>query len=109
MKIYIAGKITGDPDYKKRFDAAEALIAKMGHAVMNPARLEAYEDFTWEDYMDVSGAMLRVCDAVFFLEGWEDSRGARAERQLADERGMKAYFALCQLPPVRKKRKGGTA
>lgn len=39
MKIYIAGKITGDPKYRDRFrDEAERLEG-LGHIVLNPAEL----------------------------------------------------------------------
>lgn len=44
MKIYIAGPITGIPDYKERFAKAEAELKAKGHAVMNPAALpEGFE------------------------------------------------------------------
>ena len=42
MKIYIAGKITGDKNYKEKFDAVEKLLASQGYSVMNPARLGNY-------------------------------------------------------------------
>ena len=61
MKIYIAGKITGDKNYKKKFAKAERILRKKGHSVMNPAQLIVYKDFTWFDYMMVSGAMQRRC------------------------------------------------
>lgn len=37
MKIYIAGKITGDPYYKAKFARAAADIADAGHTPINPA------------------------------------------------------------------------
>ena len=37
MKIYIAGKITGDPNYREKFEKAEKFLAGQGHSVMNPA------------------------------------------------------------------------
>ena len=33
MKIYIAGKITGDKNYKEKFDTVEKLLASKGHSV----------------------------------------------------------------------------
>ena len=36
-KIYIAGKITGDPDYKAKFNAAAEAYKKKGYTVLNPS------------------------------------------------------------------------
>ena len=35
-KIYIAGKITGDPEYKAKFEAAAEAYKKKGYTVLNP-------------------------------------------------------------------------
>lgn len=35
-KIYIAGKITGDPDYKTKFNTAAEAYKKKGYIVLNP-------------------------------------------------------------------------
>jgi hypothetical protein len=39
MKVYIAGKITGDPHYRAKVAAAELGLKAFGHTVMNPAIL----------------------------------------------------------------------
>ena len=39
MKVYIAGKITGDPGYRDKFAAAEIQLGWQGHTVLNPAEL----------------------------------------------------------------------
>lgn len=41
MKIYIAGKITGEPCYPVRFGEAELFVHGLGHAALNPAALPA--------------------------------------------------------------------
>ena len=56
MKIYIAGKISGDLEYKAKFRAAEKKLRDMGHSVMNPAWICSSPEFDWNDYMKVSGA-----------------------------------------------------
>ena len=63
MKIYIAGKITGDKNYKTKFKRAEKLLRSLGHSVMNPAWIAPSDDFTWTDYMQISGMMLARCNA----------------------------------------------
>lgn len=92
MKIYIAGKITGDKFYKWKFAKAERQLRRLGHSVMNPARLAAYAEFSYWDYMRISGVMQEACDAVLFLPGWTESRGAWNEYARAVERKQRMYF-----------------
>ena len=91
MKIYIAGKITGYPNYRQHFMAAEWRLAEMGFSVMNPAWLYAYPDFGREDYVAVSRAMLERCEAVFLLPDWGGSAGVKAELRLAEKRGLRVF------------------
>lgn len=77
MKIYIAGKITGDPKYRDRFrDEAERLEG-LGHIVLNPAELP--EGMSKAEYMRICLAMIDCADSVFLLPGWQGSPGARLE------------------------------
>lgn len=78
-KIYIAGKITGDPDYKTKFDAAAERYKKEGYAVLNPACLP--EGMQKADYMRICFAMIDTADVVAFLPGYETSPGAQLELQ----------------------------
>ena len=78
MKIYIAGKITGDPGYRDKFAAAEIQLGWQGHTVLNPAELPS--GMSREDYMRICFAMIDVADAVVFLPDAADSAGARLER-----------------------------
>lgn len=75
--VYIAGKITGDPDYREKFKKAQEELEKEGYIVLNPAILP--EGFTWEAYMNMTEPMLKESDRVCFLPDWKDSKGARAE------------------------------
>lgn len=79
MKIYIAGRITGDPDYADKFyEAAEELRAS-GHIVLNPATLP--KGLQKPDYMRLCLPMLDTADLVYFLPGWGLSPGARLEME----------------------------
>ena len=82
MKIYIAGKITGDPNYQIKFMKARAQIMKEGHIALIPAVLP--EGMTPADYMKICFAMIDVADAVAFLPDWMDSNGAMLERKYCE-------------------------
>ena len=92
MKIYIAGKITGDKNYKSKFKRAEKLLRSLGHSVMNPAWIAPSDDFTWTDYMQISGMMQARCNAVYFLKDWKDSEGAKIEFKRCHQLNQTAFF-----------------
>ena len=77
MKIYIAGRITGNPNYKAQFKATAAMLQEEGHTVLNPAELP--EGMEAADYMRICMAMIDVADAVVFLPDAAESAGARLE------------------------------
>ncbi len=78
-KVYIAGRITGDPDYRQKFEAAANRLTDTGHIPLNPANLP--EGLSRADYMRICTAMLETADEVLFLPDWQDSRGASLEMQ----------------------------
>ena len=77
MKIYIAGKIAGDPDYREKFRRKSQELERGGHIVLNPATLPT--GMEQADYMRVCFAMLDCADMVLFLPDWEESQGAKLE------------------------------
>ena len=89
MTIYIAGKISGDLDYKDKFDALEkGLSDRWGSsAIINPAKLP--EGMTSRDYMAICIPMLIRADMIILIPGWEDSKGATIEKMLAEYIGIR--------------------
>lgn len=77
MKIYIAGKITGDPGYREKFRKAAEELGKWGYTALSPAELP--EGMATADYMRICFAMIDVADAVVFLPDAAESAGARLE------------------------------
>ncbi len=77
-KIYIAGPMSGLPEFNYPvFFAAEEYLRSHGAKVMNPAVLPA--GFEHHEYMQIAIPMLQTCEAVAFLPGWQQSKGARME------------------------------
>lgn len=109
-KIYISGKIDGVEDYKERFlDAEKFLLSdftewKDGIAqIVNPAtkgiqlqamymtrhkRLPTYEEYLADDIKELANG----CTAIFMLDNWKDSKGAKIELDLAKKLGLKVYY-----------------
>lgn len=85
MKIYIAGPITGNENYKEQFASAEKLLKLAGWEVVNPAKNTAN---SYREYINLGLAQLMQCDAIFMLKGYELSRGAILEKHYARAVGM---------------------
>lgn len=90
MKIYLAGKITGDPYYKEKFNRFERDLKRV-FDVINPANNP--EGLSKAEYMRLSFAMIDSADAVLFLPGWTESMGARLEHQHCEYTGKKVLYS----------------
>ena len=77
MKIYIAGKITGDREYKAKFREAAKTLEALGHVVLNPAILP--DGLEQVDYMRICLAMLEAADLAVFMPDYQESAGAMVE------------------------------
>lgn len=85
MKVYLAGKIAGDPNYREKFAAAaKKLEERAGVTVISPAVTP--EGLKKADYM-------RICFAMF-LPDWEDSPGAQLEKHWCEYVGKKMVFLM---------------
>lgn len=86
MKIYISGAITGvSPlDAKNNFESAAIILRDMGHEPINPMEIGLDEsgDHTWAEYMLADMPFVFEADAIFMLENWQQSKGARIERYI---------------------------
>ena len=85
MKIYIAGKVRGLKNYREVFKAAEEKLQAKGNVTLNPAELP--EGMNGEDYMRICIPVLEVADAIYLLDNWKDSEGAKVEKAYAECQG----------------------
>lgn len=91
MKIYIAGPMTGIKDHNfPEFNKQAAYLRSMGFDVVNPAELDAGEVLThpWDYYLRRDLKKLVDCQVIVLLNGWENSKGANLEYQVAKSLGM---------------------
>ena len=87
--IYIAGPMRGkENNNQTAFYNAEERLRKRGFKVINPicvGRGIASDDVIeampnlLRDVMRFERTLVRYCDAIYMLEGWQDSQGAKAE------------------------------
>lgn len=103
--VYLSGPMTGIEDYN--FPAFRAMADKWadkGWVVKDPSRnFEGRVDLPYETYFREDIKILLECTALALLPGWEKSKGAIAERALAERLNLKIYDAetmeLCDKEP----------
>jgi len=92
MRIYVAGPMTGRPDLNfAAFNAESARLRALGYEVVNPAEVNPDHTMSWKECMRRDIADLVKCDAVQLLPGWEDSRGANLEHDIAFRLGLQVF------------------
>lgn len=106
MIVYLAGPITGVENYKDTFNRAAAALEDLGDRVLNPATLP--QGMPNNLYMPICLEMIKAANIVILLPGWENSEGARLEKQFADYQEKRtveiaAYIPACQAAKLVKK------
>lgn len=93
-KIYLAGPMSGLPDYNyPAFGAAADKLRAHGHEVLNPADNPVPPCGSWAGYMRMALAQLVQCECIVLLPGWDVSKGAVVEYELAKVLSMEvAHF-----------------
>ena len=96
--IYLAGQMSGIRDYNyPYFNKIADKIRGMGYEVFNPAEEQGAPSdeycVDWADYMKKDIKVLVESDGVAVLEGWEVSRGATLEVNIARGLGLPVYKA----------------
>ena len=77
MKVYIAGRITNEPNYEEKFERAKAYLEAQGHVVLSPCILP--KGLTPGDYIRICLAMIDSAGMVYVLKNHQSSPGATIE------------------------------
>ena len=97
LNIYVAGPISGTDDFRERFAKACQEVSLLGYQPVCPLDLpKEFEDDgraeIWLACMRVDIPALINCHGIFLMAGWENSRGARLEKLIADGLGLILLF-----------------
>lgn len=92
-KIYIAGKVTGEPKHTTalKFATAKKEIEALGFEAINPIEVVGDWNAPWELAMRKCIAALMECDGVVVLPDFGNSKGAMIEHDLANSLGMPVW------------------
>ena len=93
-KIYISGAISHKDlnERQQAFKNAEASLNFLGFEAVNPFNNQVGQDKHWSVHMKEDLKNLLCCDAIYLLEGWEESKGAKLEMDVASSCGLRVFY-----------------
>lgn len=88
--VYIAGPMSGLKGWNyENFYRVEEKLRSLGLNVLNPASNPKNPELhSWQEFMRDAINMVLRADGIVFLEGWEQSRGARLEMTIGQALGL---------------------
>lgn len=90
--VYLSGKISGNPRYKEQFAEAEEFL-KDKYTVINVAKVvEALPSLELIKYVQLDFELIKLCDVIFMIDGWQKSKHAAAELTYAKSIGKKVLY-----------------
>ena len=106
LPVYISGPITSlcklGMDWRAPFREAETSLRRLGfRQIHSPVDIAAGvdtmcaalgRDAMYSDYMKADIEMLLKCKTILLLRGWEGSKGAQLECQIADALHMEIIY-----------------
>ena len=93
-KIYISGKITGLPvrEAIAKFRSAAEKIRRFGFEPVSPFDNGLPLEADWAEHIGKDISLLLRCDAIYLLDDYEKSEGARIELCIALHRRMPVFM-----------------
>ncbi len=93
-RVYISGAIA-HYDLRERmetFGSAAKRLENGGFIAVNPFNNGVPQSAHWTEHMRVDISLLVKCDYIYMLKGWELSKGAKLELDVASSCGIKVMF-----------------
>ena len=89
--IYIAGKISGqnEKQVREKFERAASELQGEGNVILSRVNNKADN---WKNTVRNSIKAMLDCDEIHLLPGWQESRGAQLERDIALRLGMNIVY-----------------
>ena len=96
IKIYNSGRISGlsRENVVNKFAEADETIKAGGFLPVNPLKSWVPEWCPWLVHMAADIILLMRCDAIYMQKDWEQSRGARIEKKIAEKIGLKILYQI---------------
>lgn len=93
-KVYISGAIAhyDMAERKEAFSDAEMRLRGMGFNPVNPFKNGLPDEAHWREHMRADIRLLLDCEYIYMLQGWELSKGAKLELDVASSCGIKVLF-----------------
>lgn len=109
--IYVAGPYTGQDFFEVEHNIQQAEqvgieLFALGWSPFIPHNIFSHWDsierdgFTYENFFNAVATYLLKCDAVFFLDTYEKSKGAKKELEIANEYRIKKFFQKTGFPTL---------
>lgn len=84
------------------FDAEKLRLESLDFEVESPADMNMEgKEFSWADCMKEALKMMLSCDAISLLDGWENSKGAKIELEIAKKLSMPIYTPGTLVEPAK--------
>lgn len=99
--FYVSGGMTGLPGMnRKNFNRVTKMLEDRGFTVFNPADIKGEADWGWDEYMREAIRGQMESQDIFMLNGYEHSKGAMIELDLAKKLNMGVTYEMdifCRL------------
>ena len=104
-KVYISGKMRGlNPEqFAPIFEKARRFLESKGYEVVNPVDFEEEKMKTcecWADFIIFDLPILKTCNAIYMLQNWQDSWGAKVEFDFANGHGLEILYQEKPFPRI---------
>lgn len=82
--VYLSGPMTGLPNFNRpAFAEAASMVRRCGLSAFNPGEADLENVRDWKANMRICIAALAISHRLVQLEGWQQSKGAMIEHDLA--------------------------